>query len=106
MDPKTARTLKRFATLLRKGYPDVKIILFGSKARGDDWGRSDYDVIVVSKHFDAIPWLDRISSVLKNWESIDDVDVLPYTPAEFEEKKRESRMVSTAAKEGVLIAKT
>jgi predicted nucleotidyltransferase len=95
--------VKRFIKKLDADFRPVKIILFGSKARGDDWKRSDYDFIIVSPTFAGMHWLDRISRVIRLWESTSDIDVLPYTPEEFEDKKKNSSIVRMALKEGIEI---
>lgn len=83
-------------------YPE-KIILFGSRARGDDWKRSDYDFVIVSSEFEGMHWLDRITRVVKLWDSLCDIDALPYTPQEFKQKSKTSSVVSIAAKNGLLL---
>jgi len=60
-----------------------KAILFGSAARGDVFEHSDLDLILVketSKRF-----VDRIEEALLALEPAVALDVLVYTPAEFEE---------------------
>jgi predicted nucleotidyltransferase len=40
--------IEEAATLLRRRFPVVRIILFGSKARGDDDGESDIDLLILT----------------------------------------------------------
>ena len=96
--------LNDFLKKLNEKFQPEVVILFGSRARGQEWKRSDYDFIIVSKSFKGIHWLDRISEVVKLWEPMIDIDVLPYTPEEFEEKKKNSSTVRTALKEGKRLA--
>lgn len=96
--------LNEFLKKLNEKFEPEVVILFGSRARGQEWKRSDYDFIIVSKSFKGMHWLDRISEVVKLWEPMIDIDVLPYTPEEFEEKKKNSSTVRTALKEGKRLA--
>jgi len=50
-----------------------------------------------------MPFLRRIREVVALWESDLDLEVLPYTPEEFERKKEEIGIVAVAAREGVEI---
>ena len=94
-------TVKEFAKKLRVKFKPVKIILFGSRASGEAWHYSDYDFIIVSDIFKKFHWLERISKVVKCWDSDRAIDVLPYTPNEFESKSRTSSVVREAVKKGV-----
>jgi len=46
--PKDRNAVQRAAVLLRKGFPVEQVILFGSKARGDDDAESDIDLLVLT----------------------------------------------------------
>lgn len=77
------------------------ILLFGSKARGtqDEW--SDIDLIIVydtEKRF-----LDRLEELYRLWDLPGAVDILAYTPAEFEEMKERSGLVADAVAHGRVI---
>ena len=85
-----------------KFKPDC-IILFGSRARGDAWLQSDYDLIVVSNKFRGMDWLKRIDELFKLWIEPVEVDILPYTPEEFEEKSHHRGIVQEAAEDGSII---
>lgn len=96
----------KIAKAIKTRILDAKVILFGSRARGDALRDSDVDLIVVSKIFRGMHFTDRISLVLRIlWEvgalPPTDVDVLCYTPQEFEKKRREIGIVSEALKYGV-----
>lgn len=75
-----------------------KALLFGSAARGDVVGGSDIDLILVketSKRF-----IDRIEEALVALDPTVDLDVLVYTPSEFEEMLKTSPLVQQAVREG------
>ena len=103
MDKKPVKEIEKFVNKLKLELNPEKIILFGSRARGDEWKRSDYDFIVVSSKFKDMHWLKRISKIVRLWDVIADIDVLPYTPKEFEDKKKNSSVVRSALKHGIAI---
>ena len=98
--------LMRVYSVLKEHFKDVRVILFGSRARGDNLRDSDYDLIVVSESFRNTPFVERSSIVLEIlWENgiRDDIEVLCYTPEEFEKKKKQLGIVAIAVKEGIMI---
>lgn len=103
MDRETTKIVKKFALKLKKKYSPLKIILFGSRARGDNLKKSDFDFIVVSDKFKNIPFLFRASDLYDLWEAPLDIEPLCYTPQEFERKKKRIGIVQQAVKEGVEI---
>jgi len=90
-----------FARRLREEVGAEKVILFGSRARGDWLKESDYDFIVVSRHFQEMPWPLRPVELYRLWQGSPGVELLCYTPDEFRRKSREISMVAEALKEGV-----
>ncbi|MEW5955534.1 MAG: nucleotidyltransferase domain-containing protein [Candidatus Micrarchaeota archaeon] len=81
-----ARAFKK--ELSRAFRESVKVILFGSRARGNYYEDSDYDFIVVSKAFQGVHELDRYPLVRKHWKTRAPVDVLCYTPQEARKASR------------------
>lgn len=53
MDRETAEIARKFARRLMNNYTIKKIILFGSRARGDHLKMSDFDFIIVSPDFEG-----------------------------------------------------
>jgi hypothetical protein len=82
-------------------YSPEKILLFGSRARGDHLVDSDVDILIVSEHFEGVNWLKRIGDVSLYWDGLVALELLCYTPAEFEEKTRMIGIVNEAVREGV-----
>lgn len=81
------RELKRIIPVLIQGYHPQRIILFGSLATGKIDESSDIDLAVIRpcrKRF-----LERIQEVLFLIKPKVGVDVLVYTPREFENKIKE-----------------
>ena len=98
MDTEQTHQIDRFVVKVKKELNPDKIILFGSRANGTHWKRSDYDFIIVSKKFKGMHWLDRISQAVQLWDDMSDVDILPYTPEEFIDKTKHSSVVRSASK--------
>jgi predicted nucleotidyltransferase len=61
-----------------------KTFLFGSTAKAKRHSESDVDLIIVSKNFKNLPALDRVSKLLELWPYIEELELLTYTPQEFE----------------------
>ncbi len=102
VDPLAARV----AEAIRREFPDAKIILFGSRARGTALRDSDVDLIVVSARFHGMHFTDRASRVLKAIRDSGvrpgvDVETLCYTPEEFERKRHEMGIVAEALSHGI-----
>lgn len=77
-----------------------KAILFGSRARDEYLLESDVDLILVSPDFAAMPFRTRLGDALEGWNANVDLEVLCYTPEEFERKKHDLGIVQQAVKEG------
>jgi hypothetical protein len=103
MGGKGTGEIKEFLGKVHDKFHPEAVLLFGSRARGDFLKESDYDFIVVSKKFRDIHFLRRIELLLELWDYDWDVDILPYTPEEFETKRKEIGIVSEAVKQGILL---
>ena len=104
MDRETTEIARRFIRKLMNRYTLHKVILFGSRARGDNLKTSDFDFIIVSPDFEEIHFLKRMSSIYEYWDEHYDVEPLCYTPEEFEEKRKEIGIVSEAIREGIEVS--
>ena len=85
------RELARFVRVLREHYAPQRIVLFGSLATGDVGPWSDIDLVVV-KETDR-RFLDRTREVLQLLKPTVGVDILVYTPAEFEQLTQQRAFV-------------
>ncbi|MBI4441997.1 MAG: nucleotidyltransferase domain-containing protein [Acidobacteria bacterium] len=101
MDKATAKIAARFAARIKKAYSPEKIILFGSRARGDNFTTSDFDFIVVSEKFRETPFLERPSELYDFWDEAVDIEAICYTPQEFARKIKQHGIVRVAVREGV-----
>ncbi len=82
-----------------------KVVLFGSRASGKPRKGSDFDLIMVSQSFKGLKWFERSPKLLLEWHKRFDypVDLLCYTPEEFEKRLEGTNIVSEALKHGIVI---
>ncbi len=95
--------IKKIAEAIRRHIPDAKILLFGSRARGDNLTTSDIDLIVISKTFQNTHFTRRAAHILKILHQEHalprtDIDILCYTPQELHKKKNEIGTIQHALK--------
>jgi len=83
--------LARYVRLLREHYTPQRILLFGSLAAGKTGAWSDIDLVIV-KETDR-KFLDRAREVLQLLRPQVGVDILVYTPTEFEQLARRRAFV-------------
>lgn len=102
-DPLVRRFVARYLPRLRRRYQPDLVLVFGSRVRGEALAESDLDLLVVSKRFRGVSFLERASQLLAELEPPFPVDVLCYTPEEFARKRRELGIVSHALKEGMAL---
>ncbi len=94
-----------FAGLVKKSFSPCKIILFGSRATGKARKDSDYDFIIISPRFKTIEWEDRARKAYHLKRNIRAaMDIMCYTPEEFNLKKKQIGIVQQAVKEGIEIS--
>lgn len=104
MGGRTDKLIDEFLTKLGQAFKIEKVILFGSRAKGDALKKSDYDLIIVSSDFQGIPFIKRMTLVYKFWTLDIALEALCYTPEEFKKKSRQITIVSQAVKEGIEIS--
>jgi uncharacterized protein len=74
--------LSRLVGLLKQYEPE-RIILFGSRARGEADAYSDYDLVVIKRT--TRPFLERLQDMVPYLAEFDrPAEILVYTPEEFE----------------------
>ena len=60
--------------------------------------------MLVSEHFDGVPWLERVYVAGTLWDSYEmgaPADIHCYTPLEFERKREQLPRVREAAEQGL-----
>jgi len=106
MDKITNKRIIKELKKLKKKLKEInlnKMIMFGSRARNEELEYSDVDVIVVSKDFENLKFKQRPNKFLDSWKYPIDLEIICYTPEEFEIKKNQIGIVQQAVKEGIEI---
>jgi len=80
-----------------------RVILFGSRALADHCVDSDFDLLVVLPGPDAEPFASRLARTCREVAPRIAIDLIAYTPAEFERLSRERHFVKNAVREGKLL---
>ncbi len=93
--------LTRFLEFLRANYAPQRVILFGSLAQGELRPDSDLDLVVVMPS--SRPFLDRIGELLERFRPRVGMDLLVYTPEEFEEIRTRPFFQEEVLARGVVI---
>lgn len=102
MDKNTAKIIKELKKFKERNNIK-KLIFFGSRLNNKHNQYSDIDLIVVSPRFRRLKSYKRAPLIRLNWNLNYPVDMLCYTPEEFEKKKIEPTIVRTAIGEGIEI---
>ena len=104
------RELERYLERVTDRWPVQRALLGG--ARVDDLHGAppqrerghEYVLVLVSEHFDGIPWLERVYQAASLWDALEmgaAAEVHCYTPPEFERKREQLRAVREAAETGL-----
>ncbi len=98
------RELRVFRSRIASRYKVERMVLFGSRARGEPHRDSDVDLIIVSPRFRRKNVSQRASPLYLEWMLKLPVDFLCYTPEEFEDLAGRPSLVREALREGITIA--
>ncbi len=79
-----------------KEYRPKRILLFGSRIKRTSTMNSDLDVLIISDLFYNIPFISRMSHILKKFKFTKHIDYLCYTPEEFDRIKDKSSILIDA----------
>jgi len=84
-------------------FDPLRVYLFGSWARGEEDELSDLDLVVIMHT--QLPFLERALEISKSFPlELGAVDLLIYTPDEWEKMRREGNaLVETVLDEGRII---
>lgn len=93
--------VRRFRSRLEDSIGPVEhLILFGSQADGETHEWSDDDLIVVSPAFEGLPHIERAAETRRHWQIHVPVDLVCYTPSEFEGLRGQVSLVDAALRDG------
>ena len=104
------RELERYVQRVTDRWPIERAILGGARVadlRGALPQRErgpEYVIVLVSEHFDGVPWLERVYQAGSLWDAYEmgaPADVHAYTAAEFERKVEQLARVREAADQGL-----
>ncbi len=84
-----------------KKYEPEKVILFGSYASGKQHKDSDIDLIIIKNT--KKPFHDRLIEVRRLIDTTTPVDLLVFTPAEYDKHKRTNPFIAEIAETGRII---
>ncbi len=108
-----ARELERYVARVNDRWPVQRALLGGARvadAKGAGPQRErgpEYVLVLVSDHFDGVPWLERVYTAGTLWDAYEmgaPADVHCYTQAEFERKCEALPAVRWAAEHGLELA--
>ena len=104
--------LRRYVERVADRWPIERALVGGARV-DDDQGAPpqrergpEWVVVLVSQHFDGIPWLERVYQCGSLWDGAEmggPADVHCYTPAEFERKQQTLPRVRQAAEHGLVL---
>jgi len=92
--------LKKFVKAVEQRFKPDKIILFGSRARGDFLEDSDYDILIVADYFSKMLYPQRVTEALEELKDPLDVELICLTPEEFSKKSKQITIIAEAVREG------
>ena len=102
--------MQRYLNRVSDRWPLQVVMLGGARvddARGAPPQRErgpEYVVVLVSRAFEGMPWLERVYQATSLWDGMemgDGADVHCYTPDEFERKRETLRVVREASEQGL-----
>ena len=93
--------LRPFLSSLQQSIGRARVILFGSRARGDAHPNSDYDLLIICSAFSGVRFYDRQVRIYQLLPRNIDVDVICLTPEEFKARSKSLSIIAEAAREGI-----
>lgn len=93
--------LESFLGSLRERLSLSSLVVFGSRATGENLEESDYDILVLSPDFEKYNRFERIELLLDAWPGLLPLEPLAMTPEEF--AAAEGALVWDVLEEGVVV---
>jgi hypothetical protein len=104
------RELERYVQRVADRWPIQRALVGGARVedlRGAGPQRErgpEYVIVLVSEHFDGVPWLERVYVAGSLWDAYEmgaAADVHCYTPPEFDRKRESLRIVRETSEHGL-----
>jgi hypothetical protein len=104
------RELERYVQRVADRWPIQRALLGGARVAdlhgaGAQRERGpEYVIVLISEHFDGVPWLERVYVAGTLWDAYEmgaPADVHCYTPAEFERRRETQKVVHETAESGL-----
>jgi hypothetical protein len=104
------RELERYLERVTDRWPVQRALLGGARVedlQGAPPQRErghEYVLVLVSDHFDGVPWLERVYQAGSLWDALEmgaPAELHCYTPAEYERKRDQLKVVRQAADHGL-----
>lgn len=104
------RELERYVQRVTDRWPVQRALLGGARledTRGAGLQRergAEYVVVLVSEHFDGVPWLERVHVAGSLWDAYEmgaRAELHCYTAAEFDRKLEQLPKVRAVAEDGL-----
>ncbi|NLI32055.1 MAG: nucleotidyltransferase domain-containing protein [Deltaproteobacteria bacterium] len=102
--PLTTERLRLVGSIVSRlaAYEPLRVILFGSFARNESDDLSDIDLVIIKETEED--FFSRIRKVLQILDLMTGIDVLVYTPGEFQAMKdRGNALIETVLEEGIVV---
>lgn len=102
--PVIPSVLRSFADRLHERIGAEQVLLFGSHARGHAKPDSDYDIIIVARHFEGIRRRERDRDLRDLFYEVGGhapLDLICLTPEEFDEARHHITLVAAVLPEAV-----
>ena len=96
-----SEAFRRFVDEIKERYHPQRLLLFGSRARGEAGPSSDYDLLIVSRDFEGTNLTDRATDIYRRWPLWAGLDCLCLTPSEFDRSRQRISIVREVEREGV-----
>ena len=86
-DPIVRRFVADYLPRLKHNYQPQLVLVFGPRSRGEALAESDLDLIIASRRFRGVSFLERASRLITDLNLSLPADILCYTPEEFARKR-------------------
>jgi predicted nucleotidyltransferase len=97
------RKVSAYVSALKKRF-GAKVILFGSRSKGEPLDSSDYDLCVISDKFASLDIRKRLQILYEMMlKAPFNADLLAVTPEEFKRLSKLSTIYKTISKEGIVV---